>query len=86
MLRCVCTVDCSYSWHDGSYALLLFDRYLRAIKWESPQKAIKRLEETLQWRRDFGFYDERSTPDYVEPEVCTESYSLVGLYSLSFRL
>lgn len=44
-------------------------RYLRATKWESPQKAIKRLEETLQWRRDFGLYDERFTTEHVEPEV-----------------
>ena len=48
------------------------DSYLRATKWESPQKAIKRLEETLQWRRDFGLYDERFTPAHVEPEVCSD--------------
>lgn len=49
--------------HDGVF------RYLRAIKWESAQKAIKRLEETLLWRREFGLYDERFTPEHVEPEV-----------------
>lgn len=46
-------------------------RYCRATKWESAQQTIKRLEETLQWRREFGLYDERFTPEHVEPEAVT---------------
>jgi hypothetical protein len=30
--------------------------------------AIKRLEDTLKWRREFGIYD-KITPEYIEPEV-----------------
>lgn len=47
-------------------------RYLRATKWASPEAAIKRLEATLRWRREFGFYT-TVTPEYVEPEVCFSS-------------
>ncbi|PVF97232.1 CRAL/TRIO domain-containing protein [Serendipita vermifera] len=41
-------------------------RYLRATKWQ-PAEAIKRLEETLKWRREFGIYD-RISSDHVKPE------------------
>jgi hypothetical protein len=30
--------------------------------------AIKRLEDTLKWRREFGIYD-KITPEYIEPEA-----------------
>ena len=43
-------------------------RYLRATKWVSSDAAIKRIEETLRWRREFGFYD-KLNKEYVEPEV-----------------
>lgn len=42
-------------------------RYLRATKWDQ-KAAVTRLEETLKWRREFGFYDEM-TSEYVSPEV-----------------
>lgn len=44
-------------------------RYLRATKWHGSQAAIKRLEETLLWRREFGLYDERCSAKNIEPEV-----------------
>ena len=44
-------------------------RFLRAVKWASAQAAIKRLEGTLKWRREFGVYD-LITASHVEPEVC----------------
>ena len=43
-------------------------RFIRVIKWASPQAAIKRLEATLKWRREFGIYD-TVTASHVEPEV-----------------
>ncbi|GJE99914.1 CRAL/TRIO domain-containing protein [Phanerochaete sordida] len=46
-------------------------RYCRATKWGTAQQTVKRLEETLQWRREFGLYDERFTPEHVEPEALT---------------
>jgi hypothetical protein len=46
-------------------------RYLRATKWHHSQ-AIERLEATLKWRREYGFYDGTTmTADHVEPEVST---------------
>ncbi|KAG0695604.1 CRAL TRIO domain-containing protein [Suillus ampliporus] len=48
-----------------SYECLL--RYLRATNWDA-DAAIKRLEDTLKWRREFGIYD-KITPEYVEPEA-----------------
>ena len=47
---------------------MLCTRFIRAIKWASPQAAIKRLEATLKWRREFGIYD-TVTASHVEPEV-----------------
>ncbi|KAG8906793.1 hypothetical protein FRB99_006060 [Tulasnella sp. 403] len=44
-------------------------RYLRATKWNE-SAAIKRLEATLAWRREYGFYDTVTT-EYVEPEGLT---------------
>ena len=44
-------------------------RFLRAVNWASAAAAIKRLEDTLKWRREFGVYDV-ITASYVEPEVC----------------
>ena len=46
-----------------------FCRFLRAVNWASAAAAIKRLEDTLKWRREFGVYDV-ITASYVEPEVC----------------
>lgn len=42
-------------------------RYLRASKWVVAT-AITRIEETLKWRRSYGFND-FLTPEHVEPEV-----------------
>ena len=47
-------------------------RYLRATKWNQ-QQAIERLEATLKWRREYGFYDNTMTADHVEPEVTIPS-------------
>ena len=43
-------------------------RYLRASKWNLAT-AKRRLEETLKWRREYGFYDGTLSPESVEPEV-----------------
>ncbi|KAG1805983.1 CRAL TRIO domain-containing protein [Suillus subaureus] len=48
-----------------SYECLL--RYLRATNWNT-DVAIKRLEDTLKWRREFGIYD-KITAEYIEPEA-----------------
>ncbi|KAI0701313.1 CRAL TRIO domain-containing protein [Cytidiella melzeri] len=53
-------------------------RYLRATKWHSSRNAIKRLEETLLWRREFGLYDERVTAANVEPEEVTGKQVVCG--------
>lgn len=46
------------------------------MKWASARSAIKRLEDTLIWRREYGVYD-MITADHVEPEVST--YALFAL-------
>ncbi|KAH7926357.1 CRAL/TRIO domain-containing protein [Leucogyrophana mollusca] len=57
-----------------SYECML--RYLRATKWDA-NEAIKRLEGTLQWRREFGLYD-LVTAELVEPEAVTGKEFLFG--------
>ncbi|KZT07736.1 CRAL/TRIO domain-containing protein [Laetiporus sulphureus 93-53] len=52
-------------------------RYLRATKWSSTKAAIKRLEETLVWRREYGVYD-LITAEHVEPEAVTGKMFLFG--------
>ncbi|TBU25024.1 CRAL/TRIO domain-containing protein [Dichomitus squalens] len=52
-------------------------RFLRAVKWASAQAAIKRLEGTLKWRREFGVYDV-ITASHVEPEALTGKMVLWG--------
>ncbi|KAJ3761027.1 CRAL/TRIO domain-containing protein [Lentinula raphanica] len=51
-------------------------RYLRATKWKVDD-AIKRLESTLKWRREFGLYA-HITPEYIEPEAVTGKEILFG--------
>ncbi|KAG1883352.1 CRAL TRIO domain-containing protein [Suillus subluteus] len=57
-----------------SYECLL--RYLRATNWNA-DLAIKRLEGTLKWRREFGIYD-KITAEYIEPEAATGKEVLFG--------
>ncbi|PIL35387.1 hypothetical protein GSI_02113 [Ganoderma sinense ZZ0214-1] len=52
-------------------------RFLRAVKWASAQAAIKRLEATLKWRREYGLYDV-ITASHVEPEALTGKMVLWG--------
>ncbi|KAI0366133.1 CRAL/TRIO domain-containing protein [Pilatotrama ljubarskyi] len=52
-------------------------RFIRAVKWASAQAAVKRLEETLKWRREFGLYD-LITASYVEPEALTGKMMIWG--------
>ncbi|KIK62976.1 hypothetical protein GYMLUDRAFT_41278 [Collybiopsis luxurians FD-317 M1] len=51
-------------------------RYLRATKWKL-NDAIKRLESTLKWRREFGLYT-HVTAEHVEPEAVTGKEILFG--------
>ncbi|KAI0077866.1 CRAL/TRIO domain-containing protein [Panus rudis PR-1116 ss-1] len=51
-----------------SYECIL--RYLRATKWAGADVAIKRIEGTLRWRREFGLYDHVNA-EHVEPEAVT---------------
>ncbi|RXW15283.1 hypothetical protein EST38_g10570 [Candolleomyces aberdarensis] len=44
-------------------------RFLRASKWKTAT-AITRVEATLKWRREFGWYDS-ITPELIEPEAQT---------------
>ncbi|KAJ3530524.1 hypothetical protein NM688_g7694 [Phlebia brevispora] len=53
-------------------------RYLRATKWHSADAAIKRLEDTLAWRREFGLYDDRLKSATVEPEAVTGKEVIFG--------
>ncbi|KAL4247612.1 CRAL-TRIO lipid binding domain superfamily protein [Abortiporus biennis] len=52
-------------------------RFLRAVKWSSAEAAIKRIEGTLRWRREFGLYN-LVTPAYVEPEGVTGKQVIFG--------
>ncbi|KAI0649476.1 CRAL/TRIO domain-containing protein [Trametes meyenii] len=52
-------------------------RFIRAIKWASAHAAIKRLEETLKWRREYGLYDV-ITASHVEPEAVTGKMVIWG--------
>ncbi|KAI9061138.1 CRAL/TRIO domain-containing protein [Trametes sanguinea] len=52
-------------------------RFIRAVKWASAQAAIKRLEDTLKWRREYGLYD-LITASYVEPEAVTGKMVIWG--------
>ncbi|EPQ52871.1 CRAL/TRIO domain-containing protein [Gloeophyllum trabeum ATCC 11539] len=63
-----------------SYECML--RYLRATKWDV-SSAIKRLEGTLKWRRDYGLYT-TITPEHVEPEALTGKEVVFG-YDLERR-
>lgn len=40
---------------------------MRAVKWHTEDQAIKRLEDTLRWRREFGIYGMKAS--YIEPEA-----------------
>ncbi|EKM78889.1 hypothetical protein AGABI1DRAFT_107340 [Agaricus bisporus var. burnettii JB137-S8] len=57
-----------------SYECIL--RYLRASKWKS-EMAIERLENTLNWRREFGIYD-LITNDYISIEGETGKAIIFG--------
>ncbi|CAK5268408.1 unnamed protein product [Mycena citricolor] len=57
-----------------SYECIL--RYLRASKWKT-EIAVRRLEETLLWRREYGVYD-TVTADLVAPEATTGKQILLG--------
>ncbi|KAH8117999.1 CRAL/TRIO domain-containing protein [Phellopilus nigrolimitatus] len=52
-------------------------RYLRASKWDA-SNAKQRLEDTLKWRREYGFYDGTLSPEHVEPEAVTGKEVLFG--------
>ncbi|KAI0822555.1 CRAL/TRIO domain-containing protein [Trametes gibbosa] len=52
-------------------------RFLRAVKWASAQAAVKRLEDTLKWRREYGVYD-LITASHVEPEAVTGKMIIWG--------
>ncbi|KAI0635576.1 CRAL/TRIO domain-containing protein [Trametes polyzona] len=61
----------------ASQASYSSNRFIRAIKWASAQAAIKRLEETLKWRREYGIYD-LITASHVEPEAVTGKMIIWG--------
>jgi hypothetical protein len=50
-------------------------RYLRATKWNVPQ-AIKRIQDTLIWRREYG--TEGFTADYISEENATGKQVVLG--------
>jgi hypothetical protein len=50
-------------------------RYLRATKWNVPN-ALKRLQSTLSWRREYGA--DRFTFDYISPENETGKQVILG--------
>jgi len=51
-------------------------RYLRSTSWQ-PNNAIKKIENTLKWRREYGLYDSL-TAELVEPEAVTGKEFLFG--------
>ncbi|KII85022.1 hypothetical protein PLICRDRAFT_31859 [Plicaturopsis crispa FD-325 SS-3] len=55
-------------------------RYLRASKWHV-DTAIKRVTETLKWRRDFGVYGDDLSAKHVEPEAVTGKEVMLGFDS-----
>jgi len=57
-------------------------RYRRATKWDVTN-AIKRLEATLKWRREYGLYG-TVTPEHVEPEALTGKQVIFG-YDVDHR-
>jgi hypothetical protein len=57
--------------------LLSLPRYLRAVKWVSSDEAIKRLEGTLKWRREFEIYE--MSADDIKEEVRGHCLSLCCL-------
>ncbi|KAI6042523.1 CRAL TRIO domain-containing protein [Pisolithus marmoratus] len=57
-----------------SYECIL--RYIRAAK-HDVAVAIKRIEDTLKWRRDFGIYD-ILTAELIEPEAVTGKEFVFG--------
>lgn len=50
-------------------------RYLRATKW-SIDEAVKRIQATLAWRREYGLDD--LTPDFLSPEQVTGKQIILG--------
>ncbi|QIW94860.1 hypothetical protein AMS68_000378 [Peltaster fructicola] len=50
-------------------------RYLRATKWNTAQ-ALKRLQSSLSWRREYGA--DKFAADYISPEAETGKQVLVG--------
>ncbi|KAG8982503.1 hypothetical protein FRB90_006735 [Tulasnella sp. 427] len=52
-------------------------RYLRASKWNE-KDAIRRLEETLKWRHEFGYFNDEMTPSGVENEGLTGKELVFG--------
>ncbi|KAJ7170796.1 CRAL-TRIO domain-containing protein [Mycena crocata] len=63
-----------------SYECIL--RYLRASKWKV-DVAIRRVEDTLKWRREYGVYD-TVTAEHVQSEAVTGKQILLG-YDTSNR-
>lgn len=57
-----------------SYECIL--RFLRGSRWK-PHETIKRLENTLKWRREFGFYT-HLTPGRVEKEAQSGTQIILG--------
>lgn len=58
--------------------------YLRATKWHSVDQAIKRLEDSLKWRREFGLYTMEAS--HVEPEVRRNDKFHYSNFSYHFQL
>ncbi|OBZ72137.1 CRAL-TRIO domain-containing protein C23B6.04c, partial [Grifola frondosa] len=72
------SVNSAVQWVNRRYILKKRGhKYLRATKWASAHAAIKRLEETLVWRREYGVYD-IITASHVEPEAVTGKMVIFG--------